>query len=145
MASCFSPRGSSCLLPDRVNPAPVLSQLRSQSKKVLAPGPTAARPAARLPALRPVHLQCFLQVTNQKAGWKMPVLLVLCLLQGESRTQPRFRVGKTRPAPSRLQRLLAGSSVWADPGLSLPGSKARHQIRPRGKEGGESSLERAYT
>lgn len=59
MASCFSPRGSSCLLPDRVNPAPVLSQLRSQSRKVLAPGPTAARPAARLPALRPVHLQCF--------------------------------------------------------------------------------------
>uniref|UniRef100_A0A8C4L7C0 Fc alpha and mu receptor n=1 Tax=Equus asinus TaxID=9793 RepID=A0A8C4L7C0_EQUAS len=39
--------------------------------------------------------QCFLQVTNQKAGWKMPVLLVLCLLQAASALKgPRLVSGE---------------------------------------------------
>lgn len=41
----------------------------------------------------------------------MPVFLILCLLQGKSQTQPRFRAYTTRPEPIRLQRFLEGSAV----------------------------------
>lgn len=53
----------------------------------------------------------------------MPVLLMVCLLQGETPTQPRFRAYKTSPVASRLQgctaRRPAPSAVRAYPWPSL--------------------------
>lgn len=146
------------MLLDISNPAPELSKSRFQSEKVLAPGPIAAHDSFSLASSQPLHLQCFLQVANQRAGWRMPILLILCLLQGESQTQPKCRACKTRPESSRLQGPLPGTSeafsppsvVWAYSWLSLLGSEAMQRIQgvvrsgPRWSEGGESSQERSH-
>ncbi|XP_039737645.1 high affinity immunoglobulin alpha and immunoglobulin mu Fc receptor isoform X1 [Pteropus medius] len=44
---------------------------------------------------KPGEQKCFLQVTNQRAGWRMPILLILCLLQAvNSLRGPRLVSGK---------------------------------------------------
>ncbi|XP_025776969.1 high affinity immunoglobulin alpha and immunoglobulin mu Fc receptor [Puma concolor] len=40
---------------------------------------------------KPGEGQCFLQVTKQRAGWKLPIFLTLCLLQGSALTPPQRR------------------------------------------------------
>lgn len=63
-----------------------LSRQSPQSEKVPNPGPLLLTPAPLFLLLGPLHLQCLLQVANQRAGWKMQVVFILCLLQGESQT-----------------------------------------------------------
>lgn len=121
------------------HPATALSKLRSQREMGLGPGLPAAHPSFSLPPLRLRQLRCFLQVASQRAGWKMPVLLTLCLLQGESQTQPRFRACRTSPEPRAFQAaeipgrpsgaFRALAAVWTYLWLSLRGSKAMQWIR----------------
>lgn len=134
---------------DVAHPAAALSKLRSWREKGLGPGLPAPHP------LRLCPLQCFLQVTKQRAGWKLPIFLTLCLLQGESQTQPRLRACGMSPVPSRLQRFLAGPrwrsglprKFWAYPGFlsgdprPCSGSREWSDLGPGGM--GEAR-ERAY-
>ncbi|XP_041617280.1 high affinity immunoglobulin alpha and immunoglobulin mu Fc receptor isoform X3 [Vulpes lagopus] len=54
-------------------------------------------------------------VTNRRAGWKMPVLLMVCLLQGSALTpphrRPHFRCLWNGPVPS-------GAHLWANESLT---------------------------
>lgn len=139
--------------------ATTLSTLRSSSEK----GLTSAQVSLGSPQLLSCPLgfpqiQCFLQVAIQRAGWKMPILLTLLLLQGESQTPPGCGAGKAGPEPPSLRGLLAGRSAVFKaastlrtfyPWLSLPGSRAMQCVQgrvrsaSRGKERGKSPQERA--
>lgn len=96
-------KGRDILLLNEADPAPGLSSPQSLSEKV----------TNQIPGLLDqclTHLLSgllfdsgfFLQVTSQRAGWRMLVFLLMCLLQGEFQTA-RFRACTPRPEPSRLQ------------------------------------------
>lgn len=98
--SCFLREGSACLTLRYLQPSLCAEQTeipkREDACSLKSPLPSPSFSQASF------HLVCFLQVANRRAGWKMPFFLILCLLQGESQTQIRFRAYKTRPESSRL-------------------------------------------
>uniref|UniRef100_A0A2K6SBN6 High affinity immunoglobulin alpha and immunoglobulin mu Fc receptor n=1 Tax=Saimiri boliviensis boliviensis TaxID=39432 RepID=A0A2K6SBN6_SAIBB len=65
------------------------------------------------------HLQCFLQVTSRRAGWKMPFFLMLCLLQGSSfalpQKRPHLRGLWEGPLPSRTHLQATGTLMPSSP------------------------------
>lgn len=96
-------KGRDILLLNGADPAPALSSPRSQSEKVITQVPGLLDQClTRLPSGLLIDSGFILQVTSQRAGWRMLLFLLMCLLQGESQTA-RFRACTPRPEPSRLQ------------------------------------------
>ncbi|KAJ8796158.1 hypothetical protein J1605_018100, partial [Eschrichtius robustus] len=116
--------GRYVLLLDGADPAPALSKPRSQSEKELA--------------------QCFfLQVTSQRAGWKMPIFLILCLLQGESQTaqlQSLYTQTRAFQAADMPGGHLSGiQHLHRSLGICMALDRGSGQIWVRGNEGGLQS------
>ena len=96
-------KGRDILLLNGADPAPVLSSPRSQSEKVITQVAGLLDWCLTcLPSGLLIDSGFFLQVTSQRARWKMLLFLLMCLLQGESQTA-RFRACTPRRKPSRLQ------------------------------------------
>uniref|UniRef100_A0A8C5YQ56 Fc alpha and mu receptor n=1 Tax=Marmota marmota marmota TaxID=9994 RepID=A0A8C5YQ56_MARMA len=142
------------LLLDIPTPAPSLSQQRSQRQKVLIPW--AAHPASHLPPLRPLSIySVFLQVIHQGAGWKMPLLLVLCLLQGSSLAPshrgPHLRWLQDNFLPSGthlciMETFLSSSPLcWQEESSLAAANTLKGPKLVAGKPGGAVTIQCHYT
>lgn len=155
----FSERAAPVLLLE-MSIQPTLSRPSPQSQKVPNPGPLLLTPAPLFLLLSPLH--CFIYSVfcrsstrgqDGKCRWSS-----YCACCKVSPKQPRGRVCKARPEPSRLWRLLAGTLVVvsapsagrAQPWLSLLASKAMRQVQRvvrsgvRGSEEAKSSQKKAH-
>nr|XP_027790454.2 high affinity immunoglobulin alpha and immunoglobulin mu Fc receptor [Marmota flaviventris] len=142
------------LLLDIPTPAPSLSQQRSQRQEVLIPW--AAHPASHLPPLRPLSIySVFLQVIHQGAGWKMPLLLVLCLLQGSSLAPshrgPHLRWLQDNFLPSGthlciMETFLSSSPLcWQEESSLAAANTLKGPKLVAGKPGGAVTIQCHYT
>uniref|UniRef100_A0A8C5YEA7 Fc alpha and mu receptor n=1 Tax=Microcebus murinus TaxID=30608 RepID=A0A8C5YEA7_MICMU len=90
------------------------------------------------------HIQCFLQVANQKAGWKVLLLLILCLLQGSSLSPahggPHLRWLLDGSLPSRTP---SSPLCWRESSLAVANALKGPRL-VSGKPGGAVTIQCHY-